>query len=61
LQSACGYFGLNLTVARLMIKEVAEVTKDWRKVAASVGVKPSEVNRMESAFEHGDLKQALAL
>jgi serine/threonine-protein kinase HipA len=61
LQSACGYFGLNLTAARLVIKEVAQVTKSWRKVAASVGAKASEINRMESAFEHNDLKQALTL
>jgi serine/threonine-protein kinase HipA len=61
LQSACGYFGLNLTAARLVIKEVAQVTKSWRKVAASVGAKASEINRMGSAFEHSDLKQALTL
>jgi serine/threonine-protein kinase HipA len=61
LESACGFFGLSLSAARSIIKEVAEVTKDWRKIAGAVGAKASEINRMASAFEHEDLNRALKL
>jgi serine/threonine-protein kinase HipA len=61
LESACGFFGLNLSAARSIIKEVAEVTKEWRKIALAVGAKSSEINRMASAFEHNELRRALLL
>jgi len=32
----------------------------WRDAAKRCGIKRGEVDRMASAFEHGDLKAALA-
>jgi len=55
-------FGLTLAQARAIIKEVATVTAIWRDTAkAAVGARSAEINRMASAFEHDDLKRALAL
>ena len=61
LESACGYFGLSLKEARIIIREVAQVTSGWRAISADVGTKASEMNRMASAFEHVDLNRALKL
>jgi serine/threonine-protein kinase HipA len=44
-----------------VIKEVAAATAIWRAVPKDVGARPAEINRMSSAFEHDDLKRALAL
>ncbi len=59
LESACGYFGLGLKEARMIIREVAQVTRGWRAIAVEVGAKASEISRMASAFEHQDLNRAL--
>jgi len=61
LEAASEYFGLGLAAARAIIKEVAAVTATWRETAKEAGARPSEITRMASAFEHDDLKQALAL
>lgn len=61
LESAAGYFSLTLSSARRIIKEVAEAVATWRDVAKAVGTRASEVSRMSSAFEHDDLRRALAL
>ena len=61
LESASEYFALTLSQARSVIKEVAMVTATWRDTATEVGARPAEINRMASAFEHDDLKRALAL
>lgn len=61
LEAASGYFGLGLAAARAIIKEVAVVTATWRETARQAGARAAEINRMASAFEHGELKQALAL
>jgi serine/threonine-protein kinase HipA len=61
LEEASGYFALRLIEARGIIKDVATVTKTWRETAKSVGARTAEINRMASAFEHDDLKRALAL
>lgn len=61
LEAACGYFGLGLAAARAIIKEVALVTATWRETAKAVGARSPEITRMASAFEHEDLKRALAL
>ncbi|MEI8396787.1 MAG: type II toxin-antitoxin system HipA family toxin [Rhodospirillaceae bacterium] len=52
------YFNLSLEVADTIISEVAQAVSNWRKVAASVNLKPSEIERMESAFEHDELTAA---
>ncbi|MDX8448208.1 type II toxin-antitoxin system HipA family toxin [Mesorhizobium captivum] len=61
LEAASEFFALTLDKARTIIKEVATVTATWRDTAKAVGVRSAEINRMASAFEHGDLKRALAL
>ena len=61
VRSVAPYFGLDGTDAREIIKAVAGSVARWRSVAASVGISPRQVDRMASAFEHDDLRQALAL
>ncbi|MBN9261496.1 MAG: type II toxin-antitoxin system HipA family toxin, partial [Hyphomicrobium sp.] len=61
LEAASEFFALTLPQARTVIKEVASVTAIWRDTAKMVGARSAEINRMASAFEHDDLKRALAL
>ncbi|GJL84088.1 MAG: phosphatidylinositol kinase [marine bacterium B5-7] len=61
LQDTSGYFGLGDVQACTIIREVAEVTRTWRVVAAEVGAKRAEITRIASAFEHEDLQTALRL
>lgn len=61
LESAAGYFALSPPRAREIIKEVATATSNWRKVAREVGATATEISRMTSAFEHEELRRALAL
>jgi serine/threonine-protein kinase HipA len=61
LEAASEFFALTLAQARVIIKEVATVTATWRDTAKAVGARAAEINRMASAFEHDDLKRALAL
>jgi serine/threonine-protein kinase HipA len=61
VQAAAGYFGLSLSKARAIIQEVAAATATWRSVAKEVGARPSEIDRMASAFEHDDLRRASRL
>jgi len=61
LEEAAGFFGLALTPARNIIKEVATATATWRETAIKAGARRSEIDRMASAFEHDDLHRALAL
>ena len=61
LEAACGFFALTLAQARSVIKEVATATATWRDTAKAVGARAAEIDRMASAFEHDDLKRALAL
>jgi serine/threonine-protein kinase HipA len=61
VESASEYFGIGLAQAKSIIQEVASATATWRDVAKEVGARASEINRMSSAFEHNDLKQALSL
>jgi serine/threonine-protein kinase HipA len=58
LEEASEFFSLTLPQARAIIKEVATVTARWREIAKAVGVRPAEINRMASAFEHDELKHA---
>ena len=57
--SAAEYFNLRISEAKTIITQVAAVTATWRNVAAALGASPSEIRRMESAFEHDDLRRAL--
>jgi serine/threonine-protein kinase HipA len=58
VESVADFFGLALPAARDIIREVGAAVAGWRAVAAAVGAKPSEINRMASAFEHDDLEKA---
>lgn len=61
LEQASQYFSLSLQQSREIIKQVATVTAAWRETAKTVGARSAEITRMSSAFEHDDLKRALAL
>ena len=61
VQSVALYFGLDAGRAREIIKTVAVSVARWRTVATATGVAPRQLDRMASAFEHDDLRQALAL
>ena len=57
----CGYYGLELSQAKTIAGEVGRAVADWRQLAVRLGVETRELNRMESAFEHEDLRKAKAL
>jgi serine/threonine-protein kinase HipA len=59
--SVAEYFGLAPDAAKAIIKAVAAATATWREVAAANKARPAEIRRVASAFEHDDLKKALAL
>jgi serine/threonine-protein kinase HipA len=61
LEAAAEYFGLGLPQARVIIKEVAAAASSWRSVAQEVGARTAEINRMASAFDHEELRRAMAL
>jgi len=54
------YFELTYADARAIAREVGESVALWRKEAEKAGLNNSEMDRMASAFEHEDLKAALA-
>nr|WP_233125920.1 HipA domain-containing protein [Gluconobacter sp. DsW_058] len=60
-EAASEFFALTLPQARAVIKDMATVTATWRETAREVGARSAEIQRMASAFEHNDLRQALAL
>ncbi len=54
-------FGISKAAeARAIAKEVGSAVATWRDVADRHGVRKGEIDRMESAFEHADLRAALA-
>lgn len=57
--SVADYFELSNEEAVAIAAEVGAAVSTWRDVAASVGLKVAEIERMSSAFEHADLQQAL--
>ncbi len=59
--SVADYFSLSAPAARGIAKEVATATATWREVAAKLGARPPEIDRMKSAFEHVDLERARKL
>lgn len=54
-------FGLRAKRAREIVAEVAGATATWREVAHQVGSPARELDYLESAFEHEDLKRALTV
>ena len=59
--SVAEYFNLSQGAAKIIIREVAAVTSTWSLVAGKFGLRSAEIKRMESAFEHEDLKRALKI
>ncbi|MCH8544024.1 MAG: type II toxin-antitoxin system HipA family toxin [Alcanivorax sp.] len=59
LRSVAEQFSLELSEADAVIREVAEVCRSWRQVAAKRGASASEIKRMASAFEHAEQEKAL--
>lgn len=55
------YFELDRDEARQVAGEVGKAVSHWRDVAAEFGIDKAELDRMESAFAHGDLEAAIAL
>ena len=55
-----GYFGLDAHKAREIAKQVGKAASKWRNEASGYGLNKREIERMSSAFEHEDLKTALA-
>jgi serine/threonine-protein kinase HipA len=53
------YFELEPPEARAVAAEVGKAVSHWRARAERHGVRNAEIERMASAFEHDDLKQAL--
>ena len=59
--SVVGYFELDENKAHAIVAEVGMAVGTWREEAARLGLTPTEINRMASAFEHEDLKAAISL
>ncbi|MEA1968255.1 MAG: HipA domain-containing protein [Thermodesulfobacteriota bacterium] len=58
--SVADFFGLKPAQARKIAKKVGEAVKNWDKEAARLGAGRQEIEFMRSAFDHGDLRKALA-
>ena len=54
------YFELPQKEARQIAAGVGRAVSGWRRTAAKLGLTAAETDRMASAFEHEDLKAALA-
>jgi N-acetylglucosamine kinase-like BadF-type ATPase len=52
------YFGLGDKTARRIAKEVGQAVASWRNEAQRLSIRGTEIDRMASAFEHEDLRQA---
>jgi serine/threonine-protein kinase HipA len=54
------YFELTEKEALQISAEAGRAVAAWRKVATKLGLSSTEIDRMASAFDHGDLHAALA-
>lgn len=59
--SVAEYFGLEQGAALQVAREVGQAVSTWRQVAAQESIPKAEITRMASAFDHADLKTALAI
>ena len=57
---AAKHFGLKPPEALAITSEVGNAVTNWRKAAESLGLSRVEIERMQSAFEHDDLKRSLS-
>ena len=53
-------FGLKIKDAKQIAGEIGSTVKNWRDCAIANGISSKEATRMESAFEHNDLKLAIS-
>lgn len=58
VREVASYFGLDEPRARSVMAEVVASVAGWRAVARRHGLRPIDLERMESAFEHDDLERA---
>jgi serine/threonine-protein kinase HipA len=58
--SVAEYFDLRIDEARQIAAEVGNAVSSWREEAKRVGIADAEIKRMSSAFDHDELKKALA-
>ena len=54
-----GYFELGPKEARRIAAQVGRAVTTWRRVAKKLGLRAAEIDRMASAFEHEDLREAV--
>jgi serine/threonine-protein kinase HipA len=54
------HFGLKPRDARMIVRQVGAAVTHWREVATSLGLSSDEIERMASAFEHDDLRNAVS-
>jgi serine/threonine-protein kinase HipA len=57
--SVADYFGLGPDEAKQIAADVGAAVSSWREQARRAAISDSEIKRMSSAFDHGDLKNAL--
>src|SRR5262249_35720890 len=57
--SVAARFGIRRDEADTIVAEVGAAVSSWRSVAKALKLKPSDIDRMASAFEHDDLRQAV--
>ena len=57
--SVAEYFGLEKGKSKAISAQVGKAVSRWRDEAARHGIGRTEIDRMASAFEHEDLKQAV--
>jgi serine/threonine-protein kinase HipA len=56
--SVAEYFNLTSDRAKTLAKDVATAVAPWRREATGLGISRAEIERMSSAFDHDDFKQA---
>jgi serine/threonine-protein kinase HipA len=54
------HFGLKPDAAKTAAKEVGTAVRTWRDTAKARGLSANEIERIASAFEHDELKKAVA-
>jgi serine/threonine-protein kinase HipA len=61
LMRVAGHFRLDSHAALDVLAEVTRAVSGWRDVAVSHGLRPADLDGMESAFEHAESERARAL
>lgn len=55
------YFNIEYTDAKAVISRIARVVSKWKSYAKAMNIPRAEISRMESAFQHNDMRFALTL